>query len=448
MKLERVLIANRGEVAKRLIRYYAGQGVESVVAFSEPDAEQGYLDEADYAVYLNGRTVRETYMDPHRVVAAAMDAGCDAIHPGYCFLAERADFYALAFTANLAVVGSDPSVLPHVVDRSNLLKVGRELGLPVIPASDVVPEGHDGIEQAAAVGLPLFVKGVHGGAMELVRDFSELPSALEAVRAAAEVVSGVRDVYLERAVGAVRQLGTTVVVDRHGSDVFLGHADASLELRYSSWIEELGPEVAPELHDRLGDAALRLASALGWVGVGRVRWALLPGDAWYLLGFSARLTTGFDLAEEVYGVDLLDAQYRTLVGEALEWSQPERGTQPYGIQIRVLHVDPATGTRPPGVLEELVLPEGIVASVGVDVGTEVGPDTDPLLAKLTVTAPSRQAAVVKARAALNDLVVRGVATNLPLLERLFSSELMWRGGTDVRTLHDLVGGTGDGAPDA
>jgi propionyl-CoA carboxylase alpha chain len=437
--LTRVLIANRGEIAKRLIAFFRAKGIETCVVFSEPDADQPYLDDADYAVYLNGKTVDETYMDPRRVLSAAMDAAADAIHPGYCFLAEHLDFYALCASANVAVIGTDPRVLAKVVDRVVLREAARHCQIPLIPATDPLPPEDDGVALAAQLGLPLFVKAVAGGALHRVERLADVPEAVARVRALALRATGNGKVYLERAVGHVRQIGTIVAADRHGGCYHLGEVDGSVQAGFRTWVEEMGPGLLPgDLHQKLGQAAVALAVAVGWVGVGAVRWALTPDGGWYLLGFSARLTTGYSLVEAVQGVDLVDAQLSTLLGEPLGWQQVDAHPKKHGLQLRVLHVDPSDLSRPEGVLETFTLPEGVSCEAGAVEGQLCTPDTDPLLVKITVTAPTRHAALVRARAALEELVIEGVANNREVLLQLLAEPAFWQGPVDTGTLSAFV----------
>ncbi|MCA9570338.1 MAG: hypothetical protein KC656_20985 [Myxococcales bacterium] len=439
MNLKRVLIANRGEVARRLVRHYRELGIESVAVFSEADSEASWLDEADYAVYLNGRTVQETYLDPRRVVSAALDAGCDAIHPGYCFLAEHVDFYAFATNANVAIYGCDPTLVARMVDRTHVRAVATSLNLPMIPASPALPPEDDGLAAAAQLGFPVFVKALAGGALARVESMAGVAEAVREVRKLAKVVSGDSRVYVERAVDDQRHIGVTVVADRHGHVVQLGCMDGSLEVRYHTWVEELGPAVVPEVAKKISEASVKLARALGWVGVGKARWAVTPGGGWYLLGFSARLAASYALVEEVHGVDLIRAQAMALEGEVIPWAQEDATLERHGIQVRVHHVKPSDLSRPAGTVGKLVLPTGVRCDVGTEEGLAVDADSEPVLVKITATAPTRQAAIVKARKALQELVVEGVDTNIAMLRELFDSKDFWEGRYDVRTLEQLRG---------
>ncbi len=414
MRLTRVLVATRGAMARRLIQHYRALGVETAVGFSEPDAELSYLDDADFPVFLNGRTVAETYLSASRVVEAAMDSGCEAVHPGNCFLADHLELYDLANQANLAVIGADVRSLAGAGDRVLLRRLAREQGIPVLPGSDAIAPSSDGMEEAAAIGAPLFAKSARGRCSVRASRLEDVPAAVASVRRRAQLLSGDPGVYLERAVDGNRQVGVPVVLDRHGTAVALGVAEATLE--HPGWrtgIEEFGGGLRL-IQPGIEAASLRLARAISWVGVGRVRWAVSASGAWFLQGFSPRLTTGFDLWEAVHGIDLLDAQWRSLAGESLGWEEPT-SVPKVGLQLRLYHLDPATGERPSGVLERLSVPGEGVQLGGVDPGMMLDQETDLLLAKLTFSGDSRGEVIARARTALEAVEVAGVPTNLASL---------------------------------
>jgi len=438
---ERVLIANRGEVARRLIRFYQQRGCETVSIFSEPDVDLPHVEEADYPVYLNGHSVASTYKDSRRVVNAAMDSGSDAIHPGHCFLAERTELQTMAAAANVAVL-MDHRTLARVSDRAALRKVARELSIPLIPA-ERVPDEADGLTVAASLGVPLFVKAVHGNDMQRVEHLEDLPAAVAKVRAAAAVHTGSIEVYVERAVAGMRRVATTVVGDAHGTCVQLGHADGSLQLDYHVWVEEIGPAA----DDAMGRAAVALAQAVGLLGVGRVKWAVLPDGAFYLLGFNVRLTTSYDLYEAFQGVDLVGAHHDALVGRPLGWDQNDAtAVEQAAVQVRLLHVDPATGARPEEQLERLFIPDvdGVEVNAGLEHPFSLSGETEPLLAKLTAVGPTRGAALVKLKTALDNVEVVGASTNLAGVLSLFDERGFWEGGLDTATFAGLVRGSPQG----
>jgi acetyl-CoA/propionyl-CoA carboxylase biotin carboxyl carrier protein len=225
--------------------------------------------------------------------------------------------------------------------------------------------------------------------------------------------------------------------------VHMGLTDASLMWDYHTWVEELGEAlVGRELHDRLGEKAVELTRAIGWTGVGRVRWAITPDGGWYMLGFSGRLTTGYSLVEQVVGTDLVQTQLRLAAGEQLGWQQADVQFPRHGVELRLFPFDMENpGERPTGSIERLVLPEGdehVRALAGTAEGQPVTSETDPLLAKITVTGPTRHAALVRARAVLADLAIEGVPTNKELLSQLLADEAVWRGEYDDHTVARIL----------
>ena len=408
-----MLIATRGEIARRLLRYFRERGIETVIGFAEPEVELAYIEDADYPVYLNGRTVAETYANPRRVVSAALDAGCDAIHPGYCFLAERVDFYQMAATSNMPVIGCVPTVLPTVVSRMKLRDAAGGVGIALIPSSPVLPPADDGVAAAAQLGLPLFVKAVDADAFCRVDSVVQLGDALAHVRAAAVQQDAEGAVYLERVVAKMRQFNTTVVADHHGSCLSLGSSESTVQSQYRKWVEEIGTTLlSEETWERLNASSVALARAVGWVGVGVVRWAITDNGGVYLLGMSARLTTGYSLFEQAHGVDLIDTQLNTLLGEPLTWGRSHPDVSGHALQLRVLHLDPATGRRPEGTIDVLEVPRDVLVELGCEEGQQCSKDTDPLLLKLTVQAGDRSSAIAKALEALDEVSIRGLQPTL------------------------------------
>ncbi|TVQ90981.1 MAG: hypothetical protein EA397_10825 [Deltaproteobacteria bacterium] len=439
--MNRILLAGRGELTRRLIKAFRSRGIETCAVFSEPEVEAPWVDEADYAVYLNGATLDETYLHSQRLISAAHDSGASVLHPGYCFLAERADFIAEANAANLRVIAPDRAALERIGDRFLVRKAAEQLGIPVIPASAPLPDGDDGMDVAGQIGLPLYVKAVAGGVVLRVDTYEALPAAVRQARARAALVTGSPAVYLSARVGEVRQIGTTVV--REGGDraYVLGHHDKSVQVGFRTWIEELGPEIVPtELAERMGQEARRLIEGLQIDGIVRVRWAVNHAGGHWLLGVSGRLTTGYSLTEEVFGIDLIDTQIRLSLGEPLGWEGAETEPPMHGIQLRLLHVDPADGhSRPAGVLEVLELPRGVRASVGVGIGQACTDQTEPLLATLIFTGPTRQATLVKARAALEQVRIEGVVHNLSVLKAVLGDPDFWEGHYNVDVVDPYLG---------
>ena len=406
-KLERVLVAHRGDVARRLLRWYRERDVETVIAFSEPDAEASWLDEADYDAYLNGRTVQETYLHADRVVAAAMDAGCDALHPGNGFLAEDTELYVAANNANLAIIGGDPTVVAHAVDRTIQRARAEALDIPVIPATSILSPESDGVGEGSAVPLPVWVRARGGRKLGRVERLDDLVEAVARARVRSKERFGHEHLYLEHDVGDAHVLSTTVLGDRRQRVVSLGTSKAHAHGPDGvTWLEELGPGFDDE---HLVAQARELVRTMRWVGPATVRWVRPGGTTTFLQSVTMRLTTAFDLTEQVLGVDLIAAHHDSLVGRDLGWPDEPVVPKRTGLQARLLHGD-ASGVATEGVLETLRLPA--CASLGVDEGAELGPHTEPLLAKITVVEDTREAAVEALRRALDEVEVAGVPTNL------------------------------------
>ena len=414
----RVLIANRGEHASRLIQTYRAMGFETVSLFAKSEADSAFVEEADYATYLSGEGITETYLDVARVVAAATDAGCDAIHPGYCFLPERAELSMAAGASNIVVVGPEAKLQSRVGDRFSLYATARTVGVPLIPTSKApILEDDDARAPAALLGFPLMVKALHGGAMQRVSRLEELSAAVKNVRVRALRQTGISDVYLQRELtGDFRRCGVTVVADRHGHMVHLGVSDASIGMHGQTWIEELGDVVDARLYTRLVTQSIKLAKALQWWGVGTVRWAVQPNGGAYLLSLSARLTTGLELAEVAHGVDLVKTQWQMLVGEELVWEQSDVVEKQHVVQLRVLHMNGV------GQVSRLRLPTNVAVACSVQEGAVLNEHTDPLLLKITVRGSTRTDALSRARAVMDDVVLEGVQTNIQGVRDLLGSK--------------------------
>lgn len=441
--IERVLIANRGEIASRLIRHFKAAGVETVSVFSEPDVEQPWVEEADFSVYLNGKTVAETYLDADKVVGAAMDAGADAVHPGYCFLADSPEFYSLCENANLFAFGAGSALLDTAGDRVAVRDLGRQLELDVVPGSEVLTNDMDIVAEAVQVGFPLYVKAQHSSQCIRVEKLADLGDALGALQERTKDA-----VFLERAIDRLRYISVVVVGDDEIGSVPLGIVDSSIRAHQQTWIEEMGPEVVPgEFGLAIQGASVAIADHLGWRGVGRVRWALSGGTV-FLIGFTPRLPTGYSLTEAVHGLDLIEVQEKTLVGGHLGWGHLDTQPNRAGIQLRLFHVpDASTGERAEGEIMSFVMPEGegLVVETGTMEGMLHGPDTEPLLAKITVLASNREAAIIKARSALDHVKLEGLAHNLEALCAVLDDERFRAGDYHLDTLRERQRGLGGDA---
>ena len=415
--LQRVLIANRGEIAVRIARACRELGIEAVAAYEPAERGALHVEVADAAVEVAG------YLDAEALVAAATAAGADAVHPGYGFLAESPEFAEAVAKARLVFVGPPPAALRAAGDKIEARRLAEAAGIPVTPGYAGVDLADETLEQEALrLGFPLMVKAAAGGGgrgMRTVLAAPALPDAIAAARREAAAAFGDGRVYLERLVGGARHVEVQVLADAHGAVVHLGERDCSLQRRHQKIVEEApSPAVDPGLRAALGRAAVALARAAGYVGAGTVEFLLGPDGAWHFLELNARLQVEHAVTEAVTGVDLVRAQLGVAAGEPLELEQEDVDWNGHAIECRLYAEDPANGFLPAaGRLLELDLPRwpGVRIDTGVRAGDEVGVRYDPMLAKVIAHAEDRDACIDRMAAALADTAVLGVATNLGFL---------------------------------
>ncbi|MDI3299006.1 MAG: biotin carboxylase N-terminal domain-containing protein [Bacillota bacterium] len=443
----RVLVANRGEIARRILRACRRLGLEAVAVYSDADAGALWVREADAAVRLGPAPARESYLDAERILAAAREAGAEAVHPGYGFLAEEAGFAEAVERAGLVWVGPPPEAMRAMGDKSRARQLARRLGVPVL-------EGYDGEEQsrerflaeAERIGWPLLVKAAAGGGgrgMRVVRRPEELPAALESARREAEAAFGDGRLLLERYVERPRHVEVQLLFDRRGQGVHLGERECSVQRRHQKIVEESpSPAVDEPLRRRLGEAALALARAVGYAGAGTVEFLLDERGRFHFLEMNTRIQVEHPVTEEVTGLDLVALQLRLAAGEPLPLDQAEVRLRGHAFEARLYAESPEEGFLPSsGRLEALRLPApgelpGLRLEAGFAAGDVISPYYDALLAKLIVRGADREEARERLQAALAATTVRGVATNLALLRRIAADPAFAAGELSTRFLEE------------
>ena len=425
MSISRLLIANRGEIACRIMATCRRLGIETVAVYSDADAGSRHVRQADRAVRLRGDTAAETYLDIARLIAAARSSGAEAVHPGYGFLSENAAFASAVVDAGLIWVGPPPSAIAAMGSKTEAKSAMRAIDVPVLPDSTVAA--------IDAIGYPLLLKASAGGGgrgMRVVRDADELDEALASARHEALSAFGDDAVFAERLVERGRHVEIQIVADRHGSTAALFERECSIQRRHQKIVEEApSPVVDADLRRRLSDSAVAAAAAVGYVGVGTVEFLLEDDGSYWFLEMNTRLQVEHPVTELVSGLDLVELQLRIAEGEAL----PELPTAPVGhaIEVRLTAEDPAHGYRPStGTVHEFHIPTddapGITArsasivrvDTGIDGGDRISPFYDSLMAKIIVWAPSRPAALARLSDTLRRARVHGPATNLAQLRTI------------------------------
>jgi len=424
--VRKVLIANRGEIAVRVAHACAARGLATVAVCSEADVAALHVRVADEVVCLGPPPAAESYLDVDRVLDAARRTGADAVHPGYGFLSESAAFAEAVRDAGLTWIGPDPAAIRAMGTKIEARRRMEAAGVPVVPGIHAVEQDLEALARAAeAVGYPLLVKASAGGGgkgMRAVSGPGELREALEAARREASAAFGDGALYIERLLVEPRHIEVQVFGDRHGAVVHLGERECSIQRRHQKVVEE-APSVAidPAKRAAMGEAAVRAARAVDYVGAGTVELMLDRDGSFYFLEMNTRLQVEHPVTEEVYGVDLVDAQLAVAAGAPLPWSQAALTPRGWAIEARLYAEDPARGFLPAaGVLARYRPPRspGIRHDGGYTEGDEVPVHYDPMLAKLIAWGEDREHARRRLARALDAWEIHGVVTNLPFLQSL------------------------------
>ncbi len=426
MKIRKVLVANRGEIAVRVIRACREMGVATVAVFSEADREGLHVMMADEAHPIGPPPAAESYLAIDKVIAVARAAGADAIHPGYGFLAENAGFATACGEAGLTFIGPPAVAIRRMGDKTAARRLARDLGVPMVPGTvDPVATDEAALRAAREIGWPVMIKAALGGGgkgMRLVRREADLASALRMARSEAGGAFGDASVYLERALAEPRHVEVQVLADAHGGVVHLGERECSIQRRHQKLIEESpSPVVDAALRERMGEAAVRLARAAGYVNAGTVEFLVDADGRFYFLEVNTRLQVEHPVTEFVTGLDLVREQLRIAAGEPLGYGQGDVSWRGHAIECRINAEDPFTGWLPsPGTITGLRAPSGpwVRDDSGVYEGATVPRFYDTLLAKLIVWGTDRAAAIDRMARALSEYRVAGVRTTIPVLERV------------------------------
>jgi len=442
----RVLIANRGEIAVRVERTLRRLGIESVAVYSEGDAGAPHVRGADRALRIGPTPAAQSYLDIERVVEAALRSGAEAVHPGNGFLSENADFARACADAGLTFIGPGPEAMELLGDKVAAKRAAEAAGVPILPGlSGERLADEEIVEWAAGSELPLLLKAAAGGGgkgMRVVNDLVELPDALAAARREALGAFGDDRLLVERYLAnGARHIEVQVLADAHGNTIHLGERECSLQRRHQKVVEESpSPVVDAELRALMGAAAVALARSCGYVNAGTVELIAEHEDpgAFFFLEVNARLQVEHPVTEAVTGLDLVELQLRVAAGEELGLRQEDVRLDGHAIEARLYAEDAAHGFLPSaGPIVAYREPAGLRVDSGVEVGSEVGLDYDPMLAKLIAHAPSRDAALAELEAGLAELLILGPATNAAYLRALLARPEVRAGALDTGLIERL-----------
>jgi len=447
IRLSRVLVANRGEIALRIIRACHEEGLEAVAVYSDADRLSPHVRAANTAVAIGAPPAAQSYLDIGKLIAAATATGCQAIHPGYGFLSEREAFAKAVQDAGLVFVGPPPAAIKAMGDKPEARRRMQAAGVPVVPGSPgPVRDLAEARREAQRLGLPVLLKAASGGGgkgMRLVRALDEIESGLRAARSEAEKAFGAGAVYIEKYLERPRHIEIQILADRSGRVVSLGERECSIQRRHQKLIEE-APSVAvtPALRRRLGEAATAAAGAVGYLGAGTIEFLLAPTGEFYFLEMNTRIQVEHPVTELVYGVDLVREQLRIAGGEPMRVRGGTGGLEPRGhaIECRITAEDPANDFLPAsGKVQYLRVPAG--PGIRWDGGVEAGNDAtlyyDPLLAKLLAWGETREMAIRRMRRALRELVIVGLPTSQSFHLRVMDDPTFLKGEIDITYLERI-----------
>jgi acetyl-CoA carboxylase biotin carboxylase subunit len=437
--IESVLVANRGEIARRILRAARALGVRSVAVYSEADADWPHAREADEAVLIGPARARESYLNVERILEAARRTGAGAIHPGYGFLSENWRFAKACEEAGLIFVGPSWRVIQKMGDKVGARREMREAGVPVVPGSaGPVASVDEARRVAGEIGYPLMLKAAAGGGgigMVKVADEGALVQAYVTAERRAQAAFGSAALFVERYLTEARHVEVQIFGDGGGQVVHLHERECSIQRRHQKLIEESPtPRLSPAVKERLTAAAVMGARSVGYINAGTMEF-IVQGEEFYFLEMNTRLQVEHPVTEEVTGVDIVQAQLRVASGEALPWRQEDVVQRGAAIECRIYAEDPARNFMPsPGTISRWEPPSGpgIRVESGVAEGCQVSVHYDPLLAKLVATGATRDEAIARMEGALETFVVEGLKTAIPFHRRVMASAAFREGRTHTQ----------------
>jgi acetyl-CoA carboxylase biotin carboxylase subunit len=439
---KKVLIANRGEIALRVIRACKELDIETVAVYSTADRDSLHVRFADDDVCIGPGPSRESYLVVPRLIAAAEITGADAIHPGYGFLAENADFAETVGASGLAFIGPTPEQIRSMGDKATARRLAKEAGVPTVPGSpDTISDLDEALRVAGEIGYPVIIKATAGGGgkgMRVAKNGDEFAQSFTLAQNEALSAFGNGSVYIEKYLAKPRHVEIQIMGDKHGKVVHLGERDCSVQRRHQKLIEEApSPALTDDLRERMGDAAVKLAAAIGYSGAGTIEFLLDEDGSFYFMEMNTRIQVEHPVTEMVTSFDLVKEQIRVAAGEPLSWQGDGRRLRGHAIECRINAEDPYRNFQPsPGMITAYHPPggPGVRVDSHVYAGYQVPPFYDSLLAKVIVHGNSRAEALTRMKNALETFVLEGVTTTIPFLIRVLQHPEFVAGKVDTKFL--------------
>ncbi|MDA7929000.1 acetyl-CoA carboxylase biotin carboxylase subunit [Mariniblastus sp.] len=437
---QRILIANRGEIALRIIRACKEMGIETVAIFSEGDRGSAYLELADEAYCVGNARSNESYLRIEQIISAAEVANAEAIHPGYGFMAENAHFNEVCRASNIEFIGPTPQAMQMLGDKNEARALARKAEVPVVPGSaGLIEDINDAIKTAAEIGYPVLVKATAGGGgkgMRIAESEDDLTNALEQAAQEAEAAFGNAGVYLEKFVALPRHVEVQVLADTHGNVVHLWERDCSTQRRHQKLIEESpAPTLPPNVRKSICDAAVRMIKNANYYNAATVEFIVDKDHNFYFIEVNARIQVEHPVSEMVTGIDLIQQQIKIAAGEKLSFTQDEIECNGVSIECRINAEDPSNNFSPsPGTIESICIPGGLGVrfDTHVHAGYTVPPYYDSMVGKLIVHQPTRKQAIACMIRCLDELRIKGIKTTVPFQKSVLEHEDFVNGKVDTK----------------
>ncbi|MGC6584511.1 acetyl-CoA carboxylase biotin carboxylase subunit [Paenibacillus sp. Dod16] len=444
MTFQKVLIANRGEIAVRIIRACRELGIATVAVYSEPDRESLHVRLADEAYCIGPTLSKDSYLNFTNIMSVATLTECDAIHPGYGFLAENADFAEICESCNITFIGPSADAINRMGDKAVAKQTMKDAGVPVIPGSDgLVEDLNEAVMLARDIGYPVIIKATAGGGgkgIRIAEDEESLVKQITNAQQEAQKAFGNAGVYLEKYLTGMKHVEIQIIADKHGNAVHLGERDCSVQRRRQKLVEEAPcPVLSEEVRSRMGEAAVRAAKAVNYSGAGTLEFLLSQDGQFYFMEMNTRIQVEHPVTEMVTGVDLIQEMISVAEGNTLSFTQEEVVINGWSIECRINAENPDKGFMPaPGTIQFYLPPGG--PGVRVDSaaypGYTISPYYDSMIAKLIVWAPTRDEAIAKMKRALAEFEIEGIYSTIPFHQKLMNHPTFLKGDFDIKFLEE------------
>ncbi|WP_273832936.1 acetyl-CoA carboxylase biotin carboxylase subunit [Guptibacillus sedimenti] len=448
MEIKKVLVANRGEIAVRIIRACEELGIETVAVYSQADKEALHVRLADEAYCIGPTASKDSYLNFTNIMSIATVTGVDAIHPGYGFLSENADFAELCRECNITFIGPSPEAISRMGTKDVARTTMKEAGVPIVPGSEgIVKDADEAVALANEMGYPVIIKATAGGGgkgIRIAKDENELVKGINITQQEASTAFGNPGVYIEKFIEDFRHVEIQVLADNHGNAIHLGERDCSIQRRLQKLVEETpSPALDETIRKKMGDAAVRAAKAVQYSGAGTVEFIFEPTGNFYFMEMNTRIQVEHPVTEMVTGIDLIKEQIRAASDETLRYTQEDVTFKGWAIECRINAENPDKKFMPsPGKVDMYLPPGGFGVRVDSAVypGYDILPFYDSMVAKLITYADTREEAIARMKRALGEFVVEGVKTTIPFHMRLMSHEKFVSGDFNTKFLekYDLT----------